>query len=277
VRIVIRPSGSHPDILTVQDAAEQIRDIFGLADDNPGVAWKLIFATTNTPLTIAAEMVAMTPDMRPDELAAYAFQATQQLDAGFSALREGRIIDAWAEGPKAQILKRVLTRSMNGIGRTDIQINDELEPEVVNPTVAKAGLQALAARAEPEAPPIDRARIEVGSIEGEYLNIGHHYGHPAILVRERKTGGPIWCWVADDDLETISARIRAADVWLRKRVRARGKIIFNSTGDMLHVEAVDVQLSDIERVALDDVRDRSFTDGLTVSEYLERFREGDLG
>ena len=50
VRIVIRPSGAHPDILTVRDAVDQVRGIFELAEnDNPGVGWKLVSATTNTP------------------------------------------------------------------------------------------------------------------------------------------------------------------------------------------------------------------------------------
>jgi hypothetical protein len=115
---VIRPSGSHPDILTVKDAAEQIRDIFGLAEnDNPGVAWKLVFATTNTPLTITAEMVAMTPDIRPDELAAYAFQATQQLDEDLSGLKEGRIIDAWAAWRRQRCGRWMLASSRRLTGR----------------------------------------------------------------------------------------------------------------------------------------------------------------
>jgi hypothetical protein len=80
VRIVIRPSGSHPDILTIRDAVDQVRDIFDLTEsDNPGVTWKLVSATTNTPLTIAAELVAMEPDISPTELAILANERTKEL------------------------------------------------------------------------------------------------------------------------------------------------------------------------------------------------------
>lgn len=277
LRVVIRPSGSHPDILTIQDAVEQIRDLFALADsDRAGVAWKLVFATTNTPLTVAGEMVAMVPDLAPEELAAIAHQATAEFDEGLAALMDGGIIAPWAQGRKAESLKRVLARTLNGIGRTDIHINDEAEAEVLTPTVAAVGLRAIE-RLNRAAGEIDRSRTEVGSIEGEYLQLGHHYAHPAIKVRERKTGHEVWCWLSEHDLKKFSDTVRAEDVWRRRRMKARGKIIFNSIGEILHVETIDVQLIDVPKVTVDEVRDPRFTGGLNVSAYLDRFREGELG
>ena len=280
MRIVIRPSGAHPDILTIRDATEQVRDVFELAEnDNGSVAWKLVFATTNTPLTITAELVAMDPNLSPGALAAFAKEATSQLHEGFAALAQNRIIDAWAAGPKAVTLKRLLTRNLNGVGRTDIQINERPTPEVVTPTMADSALRELTRiqRQDDLGENIDRSRTEVGSMEGDYLELGHHYAHPAIKLRERKTGREIWCWVSDSDLEQFSEHIRAADIWRHKRVRARGKILFNSAGDVLHIEANDVQLIAAQKITVDEVRDRGFSGGLSVSEYLERLREGDLG
>jgi hypothetical protein len=274
VRIVIRPSGAHPDILMIRDVVDQVRDIFDLADsDNPSVAWKLVSATTNTPLTIAAEMVAMEPDITPNQLAAFATERTKELKDGFAALARGTVLPSWTQGRKATALKRLLTRCMNGIGTTDIQVNDEPEQETLTPQRAEIALRALDAAQ----PAIDRSRAENGSVEGEYLEIGTHYAHPAIRIRERKTGAEIWCWVSENDLERFSDRIRAADVWRHKRVRARGKIYYNSSGDVLHVEARDVQLAEVRHVELDEVRDPDFTGGLSVSEYLNRLREGNLG
>jgi hypothetical protein len=273
VRIVIRPSGSHPDILTIRDAVDQVRDIFDLAEnDNPSVAWKLVSATTNTPLTISAELVAMEPDISPTELAAFASDQTRELKEGFSALERGSIIPSWSRGRKATTLKRLLNRSLNGIGRTDVQVNDERERETITPQTAMLALRAIDA-----APQIDRGRAEVGSVEGEYLEIGTHYAHPAIKLRERKTGAEIWCWVSDSDLERFSDRVKVADVWRHKRVRARGKILYDRNGGILRVEAQDVQLTEVPRVTLDEVRDPHFTNGLSVSEYLNRLREGTLG
>ena len=273
MRIVIRPSGSHPDILTIRDAVDQVRDIFELAEsDDPSVTWRLVSATTNTPLTIAAELVAMEPDISAAMLAASASERTKELKEGFDALKRGKVIAAWSQGRKATALKRVLNRSLNGIGRTDVQVNDEPERETLTPRIAEIALHAL------NAPPdIDRSRAEIGSVEGDYLYLGDHYAHPAIKLRERKTGAEIWCWVSEGDLERFSERVKAADVWRHKRVRARGKILYDRNGGILHVEAQDVQLTEVPRVGLDEVRDPNFTGGLSVSEYLNRLREGNLG
>jgi hypothetical protein len=273
VRIVIRPSGSHPDILTIRDAVDQVRDIFDLAEnDDPSVTWKLVSATTNTPLTIAAELVAMDPHISPTELAALANERTRELKEGLEALERGAIIPSWSRGGKANTLKRLLNRSLNGIGRTDVQINDEPERETITPQAAQRALRAIDA-----APEVDRARAEIGSVEGEYLEIGTHHAHPAIKLRERKTGADIWCWVSEGDLERFSELVKAVDVWRHKRVRARGKILYDRNGEILHVEAHDAQLTEVPRVRLDEVRDTNFTGGLSVSEYLNRLREGDLG
>lgn len=126
-------------------------------------------------------------------------------------------------------------------------------------------------------PEIDRARAEVGSVEGEYLELGTHYANPALKLRERKTGDEIWCWVSDGDLERFSEMVRTADIWRHKRVRARGKILYDRNGKILRVEAQDVQPIDVPLVTLDEVRDPHFTNGLTVSEYLNRLRDGTLG
>jgi hypothetical protein len=271
---VIRPSGSHPDVLTIRDAVEQVRDIFELAEsDNPSVAWKLVSASTNTPLTIAAEMVAMEPTVDPGMLAALARERVKELSEGFATLAHGNVIPSWSRGHKGNVLRRLLNRSLNGIGKTDVQIDDEQERQSLTPTMAEAALRALSATQ----PAMDRSRVEMGSVEGDYLDLGTHYGHPAIRLRERKTGAEMWCWVSESDLERFSDRVRAADVWRHRRVRARGKIYYGSGGDILHVEASDVQLAEVPRVKLDEVRDANFTGGLSVSEYLNRLREGNLG
>jgi hypothetical protein len=126
-------------------------------------------------------------------------------------------------------------------------------------------------------PEIDRARVEIGSVEGEYIQLGTHYAHSALKLRERKTGAEIWCWVSDDDLERFSEMVKAVDVWRHKKVRARGKILYDRNGGILHVGAHDVQLTEVPRVTLDEVRDPHFTGGLSVSEYMNRLREGTLG
>jgi ribosomal protein L19 len=222
-------------------------------------------------------MVALDPGLTPEALAAHAYQATRELDEGFAALGQGKIISAWSEGNKSETLKRILKRNLNGIGRTDIRIEEKKDSEIITPAKAEIGLRALEATIGLVEPENDRSRVEIGSIEGTYLQIGHYYAHPAIKIRERKSGTEIWCRISEENLERFSERIKAVDVWRHKRVRARGRIYFDSNGRVLRVEAADVQVIAIPHVTVDEVRDREFTGGLSVSEYLERFREGSLG
>ena len=97
-----------------------------------------------------------------------------------------------------------MNRSLNGIGRTDIQVNDDPEREILTPKTAELALRAIDAIR----PTIDRSRAERGSIEGDYLDLGTHYGHPAIRLRERKSGAEVWCWVSENDLERFSELVR---------------------------------------------------------------------
>ena len=52
VRITVRPSAAHADVLTVHDAMRQVLDIFELlsgADGSEQVTWALVDATMNSP------------------------------------------------------------------------------------------------------------------------------------------------------------------------------------------------------------------------------------
>lgn len=250
---------------------EQVRDFFLLAETDKTVVWKLVSATTNSPLDVTGMMDANEEEVTADELAAHAMASTSEMSTGFARLVEGRVIEEWREGTKADVLKRILKRNLNGVGLTEVYVNDAPTPDVVTPTVAATALDLLGAE-----PAVDRARAEVGSIDGDYMYLGFRSAKPAIRIRERKTGAAIWCLVSEKDFERIDSKVRASDVWRHRRVRARGKIFYDSAGDIVRVQTTEIELLPAQDVALDDVRDATFTGGLSVSEYLELFREGNL-
>ncbi len=96
VRIKIRPSGSHPDILTIQDAMQQILDVFELADDpESGAVWKLVSASTNTPLTLLAELTSLVPNL---DITAIARERSALIKEGFPVYRKA---ESSSLGPKA--------------------------------------------------------------------------------------------------------------------------------------------------------------------------------
>ena len=63
IKITVRPSGSHPDVLTIEDAMSHVLDIFEMLKSTPGVEWKLVYASTNSPLQIEAEAISFEPSV----------------------------------------------------------------------------------------------------------------------------------------------------------------------------------------------------------------------
>jgi len=71
VRIV--PSGKHGDTLTVEDAFNQILDVFTLLDRDTGdsgqIEWRLVNVQMNSPLQVVAEAVARKEGVAVSEIA----------------------------------------------------------------------------------------------------------------------------------------------------------------------------------------------------------------
>jgi hypothetical protein len=278
LRVKVFPSASHKDLLTVQDAMKQVLDCFSLADDAArGVLWKLVSASTNSPLTVYAEPIAVKPGF---DLAAYLDTVVPRLSDGFSALSEGRVIKEWATGPKATIVRNIFERNQNGVGRTEVEVLTGRPAAVVTEKIAFDGLRALDEEIIQEtlAEPLigSKARTEYGSVEGELLDVGTYWRRPAVQIRELKSKRSVWCQVSADRAEEISQHAAFKDVWMRHRVLVRGKLFFDEAANLTFIEALEIVLLDSEKVSVDNLTDKTFTGGLSAAEYLDKLRDGNL-
>ena len=62
-----------------------------------------------------------------------------------------------------------------------------------------------------------------------------------------------------------------------RRVRIRGTLNYDETGNVLRMVGGTVAFIDVAPVYLDKLEDRDFTEGYSVSEYLDRLRENEFG
>src|ERR1700730_14130756 len=120
VTITVRPSATHPDILSVQDAMCQVLDYFDLllpeGNEDQNLVWNLSCASTNTPLTVIGEPVSLAHDIDVSIIA----RAQRTLVAEqFRALAGGKRPSRKLTHKKRETMRRLFKRNMDGIGRTD--------------------------------------------------------------------------------------------------------------------------------------------------------------
>lgn len=269
IKITVRPSGAHPDVLTIEDAMRQVLDIFDMLEEAPGVHWKLISATTNSPLQIEAEAVSFEPSV---DVTVVARAQKQHLSRNLVALTKG---EAPADDEfKIAVARRFLARNLNGVGVTEIDLamGDTI---TVTPRIAEAAMKILQKRTDDLFSQTNVAREEVGSVEGTLSDIGTHYGHPAAKIIVR--GKELWCWLSDELQDQLYDKATYKDVWQHKRVIARGRIRYGQDRQITYVVANDIRRIEARDVSLDEIKDPNFTGGLAIGEYLDRFREGLLG
>lgn len=266
---IIPPTGESGD-LSVQDAMLQVLDAFRLltADDRT-VVWRLVMASTNSPLTVVAEA---------DESPA-ATEQKKAFAASLSELQAGRFPQAWRRPELAAAASALLQRSSEFIARTEFGLDDTNNPLVISPEVVAPfrGLPALPIHeSEPLTLPRHTKR-QVGSIQGLLIEVTTYRSRPAIRLRERKTGREITCVLSSDLAGQFSHESSAQDVWDNRRFTVRGAIFYQASGQILRVEATSIAADEAVDRPLPDLRDPEFTGGLSAAEYLARFREGELG
>lgn len=129
----------------------------------------------------------------------------------------------------------------------------------------------------PNVPIENRIKNQYGAVEGILLEVRSCYNRPAIKLKERKTGTEIWCVFPDEIESEISNKANFSDVWHGQRVVLRGLIEYDSTGEISRITASEVRRVEPDAVNLKDIKDKEFTGRLSVLDYLEKFREGDIG
>lgn len=277
IRITVRPSAAHPDVLTVQDAMRQVLDIFELlsGSDSERVIWALVDATMNSPLTVEGRAISLVPDVDPGPIARV---QKARFTRNLRQLRRGSAPRDWSYGPRLSAVRRLMQRSVKGVGGTDIRIFEKAAPVSLTPSDANIGLIALNCTRETyELLDEDRAREEYGSVEGTLLLAGFEYNQPAIQIEERTSRREIWCRVSQEERDRIAEATDFRDVWDHRRVVVRGRIVYGRSGEIVRIYATSVTRMQPRVVAVEELRDPQFTRGLSIPRYLELLREGELG
>ena len=276
--ISVDASRDHPDRMTVQDVFQHVLDLFQLvSQSDPGssgsIQWRLLSVSMNSPLTVTAEAIPSYPGLVIDEAAK---RQKSAFSKNYRELKSGRMPSAWVATKSARdTATRVLTRNRTGIGRTTIDAS--VEPTDLPITVTKEDAEKASVQVAINAPQPQRTKEQIGSIEGRLVLVHQHYGHPAIQIVERRTKEEIWCVVPEEFQHQISESTKVEDVWKGRRVVVRGKITYASDGKISRVVATNVRLVEAKEVPESAIADKDFTGGLPISEYIERFRDGNLG
>lgn len=279
-KITVQAPGDRPDVLDIRDAMQQVLDFFDLLtadEDKDSLVWNLTLATTNSPFHAEAEAVSATPGV---DVRAVAAARINEASEFMSALGRGEAPRRPMGNRRRSAAKRVWRRNTAGIGKTVVTFDiPKVADVVVTPSIAAIALETSAReeRVEFDYLPVARERTEHGSIEGVLVDVGSDYNQPAIRIVERKSGREIACRVDQSVIDEIARAASFRDVWERRRVRVRGKIVFDQQGKVVRVYARSITPIMPRTMTLRDIEDTDFTGNLTTSEYIEKLRDGTLG
>ena len=278
VTFTVEPSESHHDILTIQDAFQQVIDFFDLLTDemDENVVWKLDMASTNSPFMCQGEPV----DKRTWAGAqAIAEPRVKVVERNIARIISGQDFDDAFPKDKIDTVRKLLKRNLNGISRTTAKFFDDSEPLEITQETANHYFNKVAEPSESLHSYLfsRTSRQEHGSIEGRIVDIGTDYDFPAIHLEEHKTGQKIWCRVNASVVDNLADKIRAGHVWGHKRVRIRGIVNYDDEGRTIRVIGGSVGYIEEIPYDLDKLEDSDFTGQYTVREYLDKLQENEFG
>ena len=225
----------------------------------------------NSPLIVTAEAVPVRYGVQTE---AVAERQKRAFTRNYNLLKAGTIPREWSAPKNREVVNRFLARSRAGIGRTTVDVGLTTENLIV---ITKEDADQAAVTVAINAPKQSRTKEQIGSIEGHLLQIASHYGHPAIQIRDRRTKEEIWCVVPEAFQHEVSESTSVEDVWKGSRVLVRGRITYGTDGKVARVVASNVRRIESQTVFETTISDKEFTGGINVSEYLEKFRDGNLG
>ena len=272
--IIVTPPGKDQDGLNVDDAMRHVLEAYELlissSPYNDSIVWRLVEAkTTSPPLMVVAEAKSLQPGVDVDLIAK---NQKRKFANCYSELKRGKVPDAWESNNLRTMASRFLQRNQNGVARTQIILNEDEQIDLTPQEAEVAGrafMQPLPTEVKP--------RTQVGSIEGTLLEVGSYFNLPAIRIRVRTTGQDIWCYVDEKHRVQIAEEANFEDVWSGRRVRLRAELHYDAAGKLSKVHAFDVTPVTQREVSIEAIRDPDFTNGLTPSEYLDKFRDGEVG
>lgn len=276
IKLSIRARG-HSDSPTVDDLLDQLRDYFQILegveeavaeDGRRAIEWRVVKATTNTPITIEAAAFpvdfAVNIDNRVDIV-------TRQTALGMDALKRGAERPIYFTEPVLQRVEKIFARVTNGLAETRIDYGDGLPDLDITYQVARTGMANTRSVLAPKAAPYK----ELGSIEGNAQRIDRDgHGRRVLYVRYRLNGETIKCLVSGEAEKEIEHH-EIADVWRFRRVQVYGMLSYRGVGDLKEVEAIRIRFlpERSELPTVDEILDPDFTGRLKTEDYLARLRD----
>lgn len=273
--IVVTPPDGDNGSLSVQDAMQQVLDAFQLlmssSKYDEAVEWKLVEAKTNSPpFSVVGEARSTRLGIEIDLIAK---RQKEFFSHNYNKLLSGAIPESWSSSHLIKTAEDLISRNCNGIFKTEIIIDTDN-------AIALTREKAISARnifdhERPATPKQTKPYKQMGSVEGIILEVKSYYNNPAIKFKERKSGEVIWCLIEEEHRQQIVEKADFEDVWSSRRVRVHGKLEYAS-GRLCKVHVSEILSINPQKVILDEIKDTEFTSGLSVSEYIDRLREGQI-
>ncbi|WP_316227505.1 hypothetical protein [Bradyrhizobium sp. SZCCHNR1047] len=281
IKVSIKARGE-TDSPTVDDLLDQLRDYFDILrgveeataeDGTSAIDWRIVAATTNSPIEFTAEAsakhFATNVDQRADlvtRFTAYGLQLLKVRGERPQYFTDKIMLKA----------ERFFERVTNGLDETKIVYEGDrnLPTLDITPRVAKQA----AANVRAALTPPDKPYKEIGSVEGTPRTIGRDgHGRLVMWLKERLTGEEVKCLLTGEAEDEMGEH-QIKEVWERRRLLVFGTLHYKGVGKLNQVEGTRVKFfSDAADLPdVDDILDDNFTGGLSSEEYLKRLRDGEL-
>lgn len=272
VSITVYPSDLTGEYLTVSDAMRQVLDMIGAlesmeAGDNAErkIVWRLTEAHTNSPpFTITAEAFSKDPEV---SVTLEASRVTKLYAVAINSVLAGERPE-WLESEPGKQLQRALKRNLNGVGHTDVFIDDE-EPIIIVPTTARIGLAAL--ELPDDSSDFELERAEFGSVEGRVIGLTKYYSSPALVFQERLSGDKVVCVLSAQLAAQIGPSHQWAEAWEGEQLRIAGKLIYTKDGSLKRINAAHYEEIKWSDISVADLRGVELLQGRTVQEHIAEF------
>jgi len=154
-------------------------------------------------------------------------------------------------------------------------MDDSLPPIIIDKEIAQKALTILENHTVRylESQVQEGKYTELGSVEGHFDKLLLYRNKPAIKIKRISDGEEIWCIIPDSLRDNFSDHTKPTDIWLKKSVLVSGEILYNRSGSIAHIIATDIDLITHTPTSFEDIKDASFTEGMSAIEYLNTIRE----
>jgi hypothetical protein len=278
VKLSIKARGE-TDSPSVDDFLEQVRSYFDILngveqaiseDGTNEIQWRIVDATTNSPIALEAEAYPVHYAVNVDRRAELVVRETS---IGLQTIyRRGERPPHFTD----KVLKHVhdlFERVTNGLDSTIIDFGPGLPRLELTPPVARVGTVNVSAILTPT----DKPYKELGAIEGIAKSFERDgRGRLLFWIHVRLTGDDVKCFASGEAENELGGHL-IREVWRGRRVQVYGTLNYKGIGKLSHIEAIRVRfLRDrSELPTVEDILDPDFTGGLRSEDYLARLRDGE--